>query len=164
MQEHMTHGTGSLNADLWIDPTLDPLSDGGDSGLMEEHILIPHSPSIAPSINLSINPSITPSSTPSVFAVTVNFPDMALFHAVDYPPEYSTERELLEVDIAAPVHEWQILPGKLQPPAFRVHRCHHPGVERGGENNDFELPSGFPEAIQHIQQSPEHVCMQCPYH
>ena len=148
MQEHMTHGTGSLNADLWIDPTLDPLSDGGDSGSIEEHILIPHSPSI----------------TPSVFAVTVNFPDMALFHTVDYPPEYSTEHELLEVDIAAPVHDWQILPGKLQPPAFRVHRCHHPGVERGGENNDFELPSGFPEAIQHIQQSPEHVCMQCPYH
>jgi hypothetical protein len=39
----------------------------------------------------------------------------------------------------------------------RVHRCHHPRVERGGENDEFELPFGFPEVIQHVQDTPEYV-------
>jgi hypothetical protein len=147
MQDHMTHGTGSLNADVWIDPALDLLSIGGDNKLAEPNPPVPQSQPVLP----------------NVFAVTVNFPDMRLFHAVDNPPEYSSQPQLPEFEIIAPIHDWEIIPGKLQPPTFRVHRCHHPGVECGDENDDFELPFGFPEAVQHVQDSPDNVgCSTIP--
>jgi hypothetical protein len=74
---------------------------------------------------------------------------MSLFDSIDSPPTYScsTQSQLPEVDIIDPIHNWEVLPGKLQPPTFRVHRCHHPGVERGGGNEEFELPFGFPEVV-----------------
>jgi hypothetical protein len=56
-----------------------------------------------------------------------------------------------------PVDEWALLPAKLQLPAFRVHRCHHQGVERGGEQEAFELPFGFPEVVQHMHNIPPNV-------
>jgi hypothetical protein len=30
-------------------------------------------------------------------------------------------------------------------------------MELGGEGNELELPDGFPEAVQHIFQVPDHV-------
>jgi hypothetical protein len=94
-------------------------------------------------------------------SVTVNFPGMELVslpHALptsvnmETPPEYSTS---LQEDTSNST--WGVLPRKLQPPQFHVHQCHHPGVEYGGEDDAFELPIGFPEAIQYICEIPDCV-------
>jgi hypothetical protein len=56
---------------------------------------------------------------------------------------------------SAPVQNWPNLPGKLRPPNFRFHRCHHPGVECDNRTNN--LPFGLPEVVQHVQETPKHV-------
>jgi hypothetical protein len=66
------------------------------------------------------------------------------------PPDYLHSSEWTEI---RPDHDWAELPLKLQPPSFRVHRCHHIGVERGGEDDAFELPLGFPELMQHMNEA-----------
>lgn len=35
------------------------------------------------------------------------------------------------------------MPFKFQLLSFHVYQCHHRGVERGGEDEAFRLPSGF---------------------
>jgi hypothetical protein len=101
-----------------------------------------------------------------VSAISLNFPHMRLYSSFDSPPAYSlpTLVQLPEKDTLAPVPDCQVLPGKLQPPTFRVHRCHHPGVEQNsGGNEKFELPLGFPEVVQHVQDTPQHVCRCARY-
>jgi hypothetical protein len=50
MHDHMTHGTGSLNADVWIDPALDLLSIGGDNKLAESNLPMPQSQPVPPNV------------------------------------------------------------------------------------------------------------------
>jgi hypothetical protein len=97
-------------------------------------------------------------------SVAINFPEMLIvapaatsaFTAnTDCPPTYRDTRT--GSDQVVPVNNRGFLPAKLQPPAFRVHRCHHRGVERGGEQETFELPFGFPEVIQHMHSVPSNV-------
>lgn len=52
---------------------------------------------------------------------------------------------------------WSQLPEKFQPPNFRVHSCHHRGIELSPEFDPSELPFGFPEVVQHIRESASHV-------
>ena len=103
----------------------------------------------------------TPSEVDTTCAVTVNFPatmpveppdSLDLF--TDSPPEYPSPAEWTEI---WPEHDWAQLPSKLQPPSFRLHRCHHRGVERGGEDDDFELPLGFPEIVHHTEEACSNV-------
>ena len=105
----------------------------------------------------------TPSAAEFDCSVTINFPEMLIvaptaneLSAVnaDCPPTYTDSRSQNNI---VPVVEWASLPFKLQPPAFLVHRCHHRGVERSGEQEAFELPFGFPEVIQHMDSVPSHV-------
>jgi hypothetical protein len=98
-------------------------------------------------------------------AVTVNFPAtfaIDVSHSLDYRPEGSLEHcnqsEWTNVPLE---HDWAQLPVELQPPSFCVHRCHHVGVERGGEDRAFELPLGFPEVVQYVDEVSEHVCYTC---
>ncbi|EUC27548.1 hypothetical protein COCCADRAFT_30994 [Bipolaris zeicola 26-R-13] len=51
--------------------------------------------------------------------------------------------------------DWAQIPEKLQPPMFRVHRCHHRGIARFDE--EIELPFGFPEVVQHFHDTPSTV-------
>ena len=53
--------------------------------------------------------------------------------------------------------DWAQIPEKLQPPMFRVHRCHHRGTARFDE--EIELPFGFPEVVQHFHDTPSTVCL-----
>lgn len=99
----------------------------------------------------------TPSETDNICAVTVNFPSVipmglpdSLGLPIDNPPEYLSPSESTEI---WPEHDWTQLPFKLQPPSFRIHRCHHNGVERGGEDEAFELPLGFPEIVHHMEEA-----------
>jgi hypothetical protein len=110
----------------------------------------------------------TPSAAKFDCSVTINFPKMLMVAPAatsastvitDCPPAY-TDTQTRNGQVL-PVNEWGLLPAKLQLPAFRVHRCHHRGVERRGEQEDFELPFGFPEVIQHVQSIPSHVSMTC---
>ncbi|KAF2633022.1 hypothetical protein BU25DRAFT_454154 [Macroventuria anomochaeta] len=98
----------------------------------------------------------TPSEVDTTCTVTVNFPATVSIDPPDSsglppgnPPEYSS----LEWTEIRPEHDWAQLPSKLQPPSFRIHRCHHRGVERGGEDDAFELPLGFPEIVQHMEEA-----------
>lgn len=93
--------------------------------------------------------------THTTCAVTINFPAILSVETSDNselpltdPPEYTNPLDWTEV---WPEHDWTQLPSKLQPPSFRIHRCHHIGVERGGEDEAFELPLGFPEIVQHME-------------
>jgi len=103
--------------------------------------------------------------TPSVDAaectVTINFPDMLLVNEdIHLPPRYTTQQQQngpREHAIHVPSLDWDHFPNKLRPPPFRVHRCHHEGMERGGEGDQFELPNGFPEAVQQMCQVPDNV-------
>jgi hypothetical protein len=99
-------------------------------------------------------------------SITVNFPDIELVSptytrlttkAVAVPPAYSNQPH--EPQVTAAVATWGDLLEKLQLPAFRVHRCHHAGVEQAGVGEAFELPTGFPEAVQHVCEIPESVCI-----
>lgn len=83
--------------------------------------------------------------------------DLAADRATDDPPAYSGSRPAVAVAETVTVTDWGTLPEKLQPPAFSVHRCHHSGVEHGGEDSAFELPVGMPEAIHHLSESRKHV-------
>ncbi|UPX14875.1 uncharacterized protein EKO05_0005346 [Ascochyta rabiei] len=105
----------------------------------------------------------TPSEVDVTCAVTVNFPATmpielsdGLNLCPDSPPEYTDSSEWTEI---LPEHDWTQLPAKFQPPSFRIHRCHHRGVERGGEDDAFELPLGFPEILQHMEET----CDDVPY-
>jgi hypothetical protein len=140
MQDHLTYGSGVVNAQFPLDSVIT------DSGY--------------------IPISQTPLSAPIQSAVTVNFPDIELVNptdtlptmkVVDGPPAYSNQP--CKADVIASVTNWGVLPKKLQPPAFHVHRCHHAGVEQADEGEVFELPTGFPEAVQHICEIPERVCI-----
>ncbi|KAF1830838.1 hypothetical protein BDW02DRAFT_80934 [Decorospora gaudefroyi] len=95
----------------------------------------------------------TPSLDATKSTVTVNFPDLLLGNTgvPHLPPAQSQQAEQV---IDVPMVDWSLLPRNLQPPAFRVHKCHHEGVDRSGEGGDFELPDGFPEAVQQICQVP----------
>ena len=91
-------------------------------------------------------------------SVTINFPSPVCADLPeevtslpsDNPPDYLHSSEWTEI---WPDHDWAELPQNLQPPSFRVHRCHHVGVERGGEDDAFELPLGFPELIKHMNEA-----------
>ncbi|KZM26580.1 hypothetical protein ST47_g2213 [Ascochyta rabiei] len=103
----------------------------------------------------------TPSEVDVTCAVTVNFPATmpielsdGLNLCPDSPPEYTDSSEWTEI---LPEHDWTQLPAKFQPPSFRIHRCHHRGVERGGEDDAFELPLGFPEILQHMEETCDDV-------
>jgi hypothetical protein len=137
-----------------------PLSSANEekhTAMMQEHIT--HGIGALNAEVSTDSPYDLPLNGSIVGAVTVNFPNMSLFNPIDSPPTYSLSirSPLPEVNILTPIHDQEVLPGKLQPPTFRVHRCHHPGVERGSENNEFELPFGFPEVVQHVQDTPEYV-------
>ncbi|CAG5148255.1 uncharacterized protein ALTATR162_LOCUS2174 [Alternaria atra] len=112
----------------------------------------------------------TPSAAEFGCSVTINFPEMLIVAPAatsastantDCPPTYRDTRT--GSDQVVPVNNRGFLPAKLQPPAFRVHRCHHRGVERGGEQETFELPFGFPEVIQHMHSVPPH-CYHIGFH
>jgi hypothetical protein len=100
----------------------------------------------------------SPSESNTTCSVTVNFPSSVCNNLSDEdvnlrsddPPEYLNSSEWTEI---WPEHDWAELPPKLQPPSFRVHRCHHAGVERGDEDDAFELPMGFPEVMQHLDEA-----------
>lgn len=101
----------------------------------------------------------TPSEVHTTCAVTVNFPatfsiENETVHGLELlpasPPEYTGPSEWTEI---SPEHDWAQLPFEFQPPSFRIHRCHHSGVERGGEDEAFELPLGFPEVVQHVEEA-----------
>ena len=82
--------------------------------------------------------------------VCTDLPEEVTSQPSDDPPDYLHSPEWTEI---WPDHDWAELPPKIQPPSFRVHRCHHVGVERGGEDNAFELPLGFPELMQHMNEA-----------
>jgi hypothetical protein len=99
-------------------------------------------------------------------SITVNFPEMfaelrpcnpSLSICVAEPPVYQLYQHQQQDSRASPV-DWVEIPEKLQPPEFRVHRCHHRGVERSGEGAAFELPFGFPEIVHHLDSTPQNVC------
>lgn len=103
----------------------------------------------------------TPSEIDTTCVVTINFPAVLPIKTSDGSelpvanlPGYSSPPGGTEV---WPEHNWSQLPFKFQPPSFRVHRCHHSGVERGGEDEAFELPLGFPEIVQHMGEACENV-------
>jgi hypothetical protein len=106
----------------------------------------------------------TPSDVEVDCSVTLNFPEMVMLAPLpdlesvlntDRSPVYSDSPA--KSDVVVPVDDWALLPPKLQPPAFRVHRCHHRGVERCNKQDEFQLPLGFPEVIQHIHDLPHSV-------
>jgi hypothetical protein len=150
MQEHLAYGDGVVNARFSMD-TDHPIADNyrGATSQNEEfsYLPIPQTPSVEA----------------AECTVTVNFPDMLLSDSavINNPPAYpiTLRDQSLQAEhaINVPVHDWKLLPEKLQPPSFRVHRCHHTGMELGRGGNEFELPNGFPEAIKHISEVPEHV-------
>lgn len=156
MQEYIAYGAGVLNAEVQIDTPLD-LSSTNQNYSSSESALYSPIPQTPPPPEVEC-------------AVTINFPDMHLVgpsRELSYglitnnPPAYPDlrtyeERQYVVLAPHTDVNCSQV-PEKLQPPAFRVHRCHHPGVESGGEGDAFELPFGFPEAIQHIHELPDHV-------
>lgn len=99
----------------------------------------------------------TPSAVDTTCTVTVNFPAVMsteptddLDPPINSAPEYSSPAEGTGI---WQEHDWTQLPVKFQPPSFRIHRCHHEGVERGGEDEAFELPLGFPETVQHMEEA-----------
>ena len=140
LEGSLSHDTGVIHADLTVNY----------SEPQEEHSLDDTVYTLLPQ---------TPSEVDSICAVTVNFPATILIGppnnlglSPDSPPEYSEWTEVWQE------HDWNQLPLKFQPPSFRIHRCHHRGVERGGEDDAFELPLGFPEILHHIDEACNDVC------
>ncbi|EOA87087.1 uncharacterized protein SETTUDRAFT_31388 [Exserohilum turcica Et28A] len=141
---------------------------------------VPPSNNISPEV-LHVSDNRQPSTAEFGCSVTINFPEMSTAVPVsnltsstnaDCHPTHNYDPS--ENDMLHPVTDWGSLPAKLQPPAFRVHRCHHRGMERGGEQEAFELPFGFPEVIQHVQNIPHNyyhigfyvrnkTCQSLPY-
>ncbi|KAF2844475.1 hypothetical protein T440DRAFT_559586 [Plenodomus tracheiphilus IPT5] len=145
MQENLAFGSGVVNALVSMD-TDAPLSINSQ----EENFLYEPIPQ-------------TPSLDTAECTVTINFPDMLLVNeAVPYlPPAYPTTQQQqdqqIDQDIDMRISDWGLLPKQLQPPSFRVHRCHHEGMELGGEGDESELPEGFPEAVKQICQVPDNI-------
>jgi hypothetical protein len=98
----------------------------------------------------------TPSAAEFDFAVSINFPEMLMVTPTATPESTSTTDDP-PTYTDTPTAGGGFLPAKLQPPAFSVHRCHHRGMDRRGEEDAFELPFGFPEVIQHLHTIPSHV-------
>ena len=150
MQEHLAHGFGVLNTRVSM--------DSQRLGLANNNSVVPQDEDFS-----YLPVPQTPSPDTSECTVTVNFPDMLLVGSASakHPPAYPSVRQeqeqQVEHDVDVSVSDWGLLPEKLQPPPFRVHRCHHQGIEPGGEGDEFQLPNGFPEAVQHICQIPDHV-------
>ena len=143
LEGSLSHDTSVVHADLTMNY----------SEPQEEHSLDETAYSLLPQ---------TPSEVDAICAVTVNFPATmpieppnSLGVSPDSPPEYSSPSDWTEI---WPEHDWNQLPFKFQPPSFRIHRCHHRGVERGGEDDAFELPLGFPEIMHHIDEAYNDVC------
>ncbi|KAF1840093.1 uncharacterized protein K460DRAFT_322426, partial [Cucurbitaria berberidis CBS 394.84] len=146
MQEHLVHASGVINAEYSLPPAREPSQiDSPRGNPLEQTYYVP-----IPQ---------TPSDTEIECSVTMNFPEMV--HSNPHQPEYTdpsdTPPMYMDVhnNLVAPTNDWAVLPEKLQPPVFRVHRCHHRCVERGGEDDAFELPFGFPEVVHHIYEAPE---------
>lgn len=105
----------------------------------------------------------TPPHNTAECTVTVNFPDMQLVGdgAPNRPPAYPAtpqqQYQQREYENHMATIDWGPELSKLQAPPFRVHRCHHEGMERGGEGSRFELPDGFPEAVRQMCLVPESV-------
>jgi hypothetical protein len=153
LQDHLAQGCGIVNARI---PTSvrDPAAYADSQYVSEDgfYTLIPQSPTSA-----EVTARV---SSDRGCAVTVNFPDMVLTTPpgdVAVPPPYPGLPRQHAIH-ASSVSEWGCLPQKFQPPAFRVHRCHHAGLELGSEGDAFELPACFPEAIQHMSETPQSVC------
>ncbi|KAF1363090.1 hypothetical protein EJ07DRAFT_152607 [Lizonia empirigonia] len=142
LEGSLSHDTSVINADLIMNYS------------------VPHEERTSGDISYTLLPQ-TPPETDSTCVVTVNFPaviPIETSNGSELPvadlPEYSSPLSSTEV---WPEHDWAQLPSKFQPPSFRIHRCHHSGVERGGEDEAFQLPLGFPEIVQHMEEACEDV-------
>ncbi|OWY53295.1 hypothetical protein AALT_g11514 [Alternaria alternata] len=132
IQEHMACAPGMITAELHEPLLEDSMTD------------VPYNP--VPQ---------TPSAAEFDFAVSINFPEM-LMVTPTATPESTTTTDDPPTYTDTPTAGGGFLPAKLQPPAFSVHRCHHRGMDRRGEEDAFELPFGFPEVIQHLHTIPSH--------
>jgi hypothetical protein len=133
IQEHMACAPGMITAELHEPLLEDSITD------------VPYNP--VPQ---------TPSAADFDCAVSINFPEM-LMVTPTATPESTTTTDDPPTYTDTQTAGGGFLPAKLQPPAFSVHRCHHRGMDRRGEEDAFELPFGFPEVIQHLHTIPSHV-------
>lgn len=137
VQEHLSVAPGVVNSQTNTHPSWRPADDA--CTCMETYRLPLHSGAAERNCT-----------------VTVNFPDMMLVSPVCVPSILENIPSYSEV---GPQSEAPHLPEKLQPPPFRVHRCHHSSVEQGDDVDAIELPTGFPEAVQHISETPFDVSL-----